>query len=149
MRIIIAGGRDFNDIELLERSCHESFSTLSEEGLLTNDVRIDIPNMEIVCGKARGADTLGEDFGKRYGIKIKYFPANWEDINIQPCKIKYNKFNKPYNSLAGHNRNKLMAEYAQKDNGVLIAFHDGKSAGTQNMINLAKEYNLKIFIIKY
>lgn len=133
MKIIIAGGRDFNDMELLERSCHESFSTLSEEGLLTNDVRIDIPNMEIVCGKARGADTLGEEFAKRYGIKIKYFPANWS----------------AYGKSAGYIRNKEMAKYAKEDNGVLIAFWDKKSKGTKHMIDLANSSGLKVFVYNY
>lgn len=133
MRIIIAGGREFNDIELLERSCHDIFRTLADEGLLTNDIRVDIPNMEIVCGKARGADTLGEDFGKRYGIKIKYFPANWD----------------AYGKSAGYIRNKEMAKYAKEDDGVLIAFWDKKSKGTKHMIDLANNENLRVFVINY
>lgn len=133
MRIIIAGGREFNDIELLERSCHDIFRKLADEGLLTNDIRVDIPNMEIVCGKARGADTLGEDFGKRYGIKIKYFPANWD----------------AYGKSAGYIRNKEMAKYAKEDDGVLIAFWDKKSKGTKHMIDLANNENLRVFVINY
>jgi hypothetical protein len=133
MRIIIAGGREFNDIELLERSCHDIFRTLADEGLLTNDIRVDIPNMEIVCGKARGADTLGEDFGKRYGIKIKYFPANWD----------------AYGKSAGYIRNKEMAKYAKEDDCVLIAFWDKKSKGTKHMIDLANNENLRVFVINY
>ncbi len=42
-----------------------------------------------------------------------------------------------------------MAKYAKEDNGMLIAFHDGISKGTLHMINLAKKYNLRIFIINY
>jgi hypothetical protein len=43
-----------------------------------------------------------------------------------------------------------MAEYAaQSDKGVLFAFWDGKSRGTKNMINIAKQYGLDVHIINY
>jgi len=46
MRIIIAGSRDFNDYRLLHDKCHEIFDELSKEGLLSGNMKIDIPNME-------------------------------------------------------------------------------------------------------
>lgn len=61
-KIIIAGGRDFNNYKLLSNSCYEH--------ILYRDV-------EIVSGTARGADKLGEKFAKEYGLKLTKFPANW------------------------------------------------------------------------
>lgn len=133
MRIIIAGGRNFNDMEYLERSCHNVFQQMSEKGVLTNNINVDISNMEIVCGKARGADTLGEEFAKNYGIKVKYFPANWD----------------AYGKSAGYKRNKQMAEYAKDEDGILIAFWDGESKGTKHMIDLANKEGLEVFVYKY
>lgn len=84
---------------------------------------------------ANGADTLGETYAKNNCFQIRYFPADWD------------KFGKS----AGYIRNKQMAEYAsyRKGYGALIAFWDGKSKGTMHMINLAKEYCLKVFVYNY
>lgn len=47
-----------------------------------------------------------------------------------------------YGKRAGHIRNRQMAECSE----ALIALWDGKSKGTQNMINVAGELNLRVFI---
>jgi hypothetical protein len=86
-------------------------------------------DIEIVSGTALGADKFGEKYAASKGYKITQFPADW------------NKYNKS----AGYIRNEEMAKYAD----ALIAFWNGKSAGTKHMIDLAKKYNLKIRIIKY
>jgi hypothetical protein len=114
-RVIIAGGRYFNDYPTLCKVCDHMLQNKS--------------NIEIVSGKAKGADTLGERYAKDRGHKIKEFPANW------------NEFGKS----AGYRRNKEMSEYAD----ALIAFWDGESKGTAHMIDLAKERNLKIKIHNY
>lgn len=80
----------------------------------------------IVSGRARGVDYLGEVYARINKIPIDPFPAKWE---------KYGK-------AAGAIRNQLMAQNAD----ALIAVWDGESPGTANMIKLAKENNLKIFI---
>lgn len=133
MRIIIAGSRDFNDYKILFRKCNEIFAQLSEEGLLTGSINEDVKNMEIVSGGARGADKLGELFAKEYDIKVKQFIPDWDT----------------YGKSAGYRRNAEMALYAKKDNGVLIAFWDGTSKGTNNMINLAKKHGLKVHVVNY
>lgn len=86
-------------------------------------------DVEIVSGGAKGADYLGEVYAKEVGFNIKRFPANWEE----------------YGKSAGYIRNEEMAKYAD----ALIAFWDGKSKGTEHMINLAKKHNLKLRIYQY
>lgn len=78
-----------------------------------------IPASEIVCGEARGADLLGRRYAEEYNIPIKSFPAQWD---------KYGK-------SAGYIRNKEMGNYAD----FLVAFWDGKSRGTKNMIDYMRE----------
>jgi len=143
MRIIIAGGRDFNNLTLFNSVIKDKLKLLKGTHYSIKE------NIEIISGHASGADTLGEDFANKWGLKLTKFPAEWDNLLVVSCVIKHNKFGQPYNALAGHNRNKEMAKYAKEDNGVLIAFHDGKSTGTKNMINLANEYGLKVFIINY
>lgn len=83
----------------------------------------------IICGKAKGTDTLGERFAKEQGYKIKYFPADWNT----------------YGKSAGFVRNIEMPENAD----ALIAFWNGKSSGAKHMIETAKKYKLKILIQRY
>ncbi len=90
----------------------------------------DQTNIEIVSGAYyKGADKLGEQYAKERGYKITYFPAHW----------------KRYGKAAGPKRNQAMANYAD----ALIAFWDGKSKGTKNMIDLAKNRDLKVKICSY
>ena len=115
MRVIIAGGRDFSDYEKLsERVLH----LLSAQDQVT-----------IVCGEARGADSLGKRLACEKGWEVLSFPADWD---------KYGK-------AAGYKRNEEMARNAD----ALIAFWDGKSKGTKHMIDIARECNLPARIVKY
>lgn len=82
-KIIIAGGRDFNNYLLLKDKVEKYLSLLGS-------------NIQIVSGTASGADHLGEQFAKEKGYDLKLFPANW----------------KTYGKSAGYLRNKQMAEYA-------------------------------------
>lgn len=132
IRIIIAGGRKFNDYDLVKKSLHQ---------LLSSDkYTID----EIVSGKASGADTLGETFAKENNITIKEFPSDWTDMS-EPCVKKKRRDGTFYNALAGIKRNEDMAKYAN----ACICFWDGKSTGTKSMISLAKKYKLKLKIVRY
>lgn len=129
IRVIIAGSRDFSDFGLLDEIVTSVFrNTIWKKGYKNSDV-------EIVCGKARGADTLGEWYAKSMNIDVIYFPANW---NL-------------YGAGAGIIRNEEMAIYASEKPGfgALIALWDGKSRGTKSMIDLAKKYRLAIFVYNY
>jgi len=63
-RVIIAGGRDFDDFRLLSKKCMFKLQ--------------DKLNVVVVSGCANGADKLGEKFAKFMGYEIKEFPANWD-----------------------------------------------------------------------
>jgi hypothetical protein len=136
IKIIVAGGRDFNNYELMESILIKAI----------NELELNPDNeLIIVSGGAKGADVFAVQFAKEYNIEYEIFHANWEDLKVKPCKIKYNKGNRPYNCLAGFNRNKQMAVIAQ----YLIAFHDGKSTGTKDMIDLANKHGLSVAVINY
>jgi hypothetical protein len=130
MRVIIAGGREFNDYDLLKQECINNIMQLKREGYKTKR-----EYLEIVSGTARGADRLGEKFAYELIIPLKRFAADWNT----------------YGKRAGYIRNEQMAKYASEDEevGVLIAFWDGKSKGTKHMIDLAKRYKLRVFVVKY
>lgn len=119
IKVIIAGGREFKDYRLLKQSCDYYFHRAKDEGI----------DIEIVSGKARGADTLGEQYAKENGYDIKPFPADWNQ----------------HGYAAGPIRNGEMARYATH----LIAFWDGKSTGTANMIDQARKNGLRVRVVRY
>lgn len=115
-RVIVAGGRDFNNYTGLAASLDYLLKNINDE-------------IQIVCGMARGADRLGEQYAKERGYKVIYMPADW-DIDGRS---------------AGFKRNIKMAEYAD----ALVAFWDGKSSGTRHMIETAKSKGLDIRVKRY
>jgi hypothetical protein len=83
---------------------------------------------EVVSGHAKGVDTLGELWADFYNVPVKLFPADWET----------------HGKRAGFIRNAAMAEYAD----ALIAVWDGKSKGTQHMIETARTAGLTVFVLR-
>jgi len=114
MKTIIAGGRTITDPEVLL----EALEACPWSHRIT----------EVVCGKAEGADTLGEDWANASGIPVKPFPADW----------------KKHGKAAGPIRNGEMAVYADS----LIALWDTRSTGTRDMIAKATLKKLKVFVYK-
>jgi len=82
MKVIIAGGRDFNNYDLLCQKVDKILSRQSE--------------IEIVSGTAKGVDKFGERYATERGYSIKRFPANWGR----------------YGKQGGMIRNEDMAEYS-------------------------------------
>lgn len=89
-------------------------------------------NIVIVSGKCSGADQLGEYYARMKGYPIKDFPAQWRK-------------NGKLDRSAGPRRNRQMAEFAH----ALIAFWDGISSGTKNMIETAREKGLLVREIRF
>lgn len=88
-----------------------------------------LENIVIVSGHASGADSLGERYAQERGFQLETYPADWQ----------------AHGRAAGPIRNAKMANVAH----ALIAFWDGKSRGTKNMIETARKYNLKVAVVRY
>lgn len=83
----------------------------------------------IVSGGCAGADLLGERYAKENGYSIDRYPAEWQK----------------YSRKAGIMRNAVMADNAD----ALIAYWDGISRGTKNMIDEARKRGLAVRIKRY
>lgn len=118
-RIIIAGGRDFDN--------YDQLCAFMDQYCLDSDLGPD--NTDFISGAARGADWLGELWAINRGYKVMLFPANWTD----------------HGKSAGYIRNKQMADEAT----ALVAFWDGSGKGTGNMIWVATKAGLKVHIERY
>ena len=83
-KIIVAGGREFNNFKMMEEKLDQLFHKIVSGGL------------EVVSGTAYGADKLGERYATSRGLNILRFPPDW------------NKYGK----AAGYIRNVEMAKNA-------------------------------------
>lgn len=62
LKVIVAGGRDFDD--------YEQLCVALAEKLNKTDI--------IISGGAKGADTLAEKYAKEFGHEFELFPAEWK-----------------------------------------------------------------------
>lgn len=85
MRVIVCGGRDFNELGYLV-NCLDR-------------IHASTPITAIISGGARGADTLGEFWAKTRSIPVVQFPAQWHE----------------HGKAAGFRRNEQMARQGKAD----------------------------------
>lgn len=84
-KLIVAGGRDFNDYDLLSRVL-----------FAMADVDYADHAISIVSGMARGADRLAVNFAREYDVKLYPFQPDWNQ----------------YGKRAGFLRNEDMGRFA-------------------------------------
>ena len=63
MKIIVAGGRDFNDYVTLAKILNEYIDPLLDM---------------VISGDARGADELGALWAERHNIQVRHYPPDWD-----------------------------------------------------------------------
>jgi hypothetical protein len=81
----------------------------------------------VISGAARGADQMGERYATDRGLGIVRMPADWET----------------HGKRAGYLRNNAMLERAD----AVIAFWDGTSRGTANMIDIARKAGVPVRVV--
>lgn len=126
MNVAVIGSRDFEDYILLEK--------------VLNGFDIHL----ITSGGARGADSLAEKYAKNKGIDVSIIEAKWDDFS-EPCVVKYNRYGKKYNTLAGFKRNQEII----KDVDLVIAFWDGQSPGTRDSIKKAEQLEKTVIVVNF
>ena len=112
MKVVIAGSRDITDYNILLKAIKECPFQI----------------IEVISGRARGVDTLGEQFAEDYGLKLHPFPADWKRLG----------------NAAGPIRNAQMADFAD----AVLCVWDGKSSGTKDMMNQARKRGLPLYVFK-
>lgn len=114
MKTIIAGSRSITSLSVVNAAVTASGFAVSE----------------VVSGRARGVDILGEQWAAVRGVPVRGFPARWRRADGSVDRG------------AGFARNQQMADYAD----ALIAVWDGESRGTADMVRRAKSRGLKVFV---
>ncbi len=118
MKVIIAGSR------------HMPFSMyhLIPAAVARFEDIFDTKITEVVTGKARGADTLGEKWARCVAdLPVKEFPADWNQ----------------YGKRAGPIRNGEMADYAD---GLIVFIWEG-SRGSANMLEQMQNRNKPCYVV--
>lgn len=79
MRVLVCGGRDFDDYDLMEK-------TLDQYQITT-----------IIHGAARGADLFSDRYAAAKGLKREAYPANWNlyGNSAGPIRNQYMLESKP------------------------------------------------------
>lgn len=124
MRILVCGGRDFDDYPLLNSTLND----ICDEFNLwfTPDKYMNcLPKIEcLIHGGAKGADMWADYWAVHNWVPILEFKANWD----------------LHGKSAGPIRNKQMLDEGKPD--LVIAFPGGR--GTANMIQQARKAGVKV-----
>lgn len=116
IKLIVAGTRTFTDYQYVKDKIED---LLESKSLSSKEI-------EIITGGSRGVDTLAERWSRENNVTCTVIKAEW----------------KRHGKKAGPMRNQVMAEIGD----ILLAFWDGKSRGTKDMIVKAKGKKIDIYI---
>jgi len=94
--------------------------------------------------KPRSFDMICEDWAHARGIPVDEYPADWDNIDAMPCRIEINARGRPYNKLAGMNRNHRMLMLGVPH---LLAVGPIRGPGTEHCRSLALSRTFEIPII--
>lgn len=115
MRVLVYGGRDYNDHTRL-------FAVLDH-------YHAQRPFSVVIEGEADGVDKLARAWAESRGVLVDPYPAAWTDFDVDPVVLRYRRDGTPYNAAAGGIRNKKMLNEGKPDIG--IEFPGGN--GTRDM----------------
>lgn len=118
VKLAIVGSRDYTD--------YESFKAIVDSIISLNNLNV----YKIISGRARGTDTMAEQYAKENSIPMQVFKANWEI----------------FGKKAGMMRNRDIV--ANSD--YVLAFWDGESKGTKGTIDMARKDGklLKVMMVE-
>lgn len=119
-KLIVAGSRSFDNYGRMEKDLDRLLAVKVSEG----------EAIMIITGACpRGADALAARYAAARGFELREFPANWDR----------------WKKLAGPIRNRHMAEFGH----ALVAYWDGSSRGTADMIRQAEICGLRIVVRRF
>ena len=126
LALLISGGRKFTNQDAVDKVLRQYIAHFAPRAVT------------IIHGKAPGADTCADVFGKARGYDVEDYPAKWDDLNAPGAVVAKTKWGKKYNAKAGHQRNGQMRVRILELSGHVVAFWNGYSPGTKEMIKACK-----------
>ncbi len=95
----------------------------------------------LASGRMKGADSLATKWGSKFGILVKPFTPNWDDIEAPNAIIREGKYGQ-YNARAGFDRNKMAVDYAD---AVILLQPDGDTGETSDIMEKAMKKGIPVF----
>lgn len=139
--LIIAGCRDFTDYRKVRERC----------GWVMEDVfghewqEFAHRHTHVLSGCAKGADALGIQWANEHGIPIMRFPADWDTYGKAAGPIRNKEM--VMTAKKGSQQRATIAQENEFAKAILIAFWDGKSKGTRNIIETARKEGLETIVV--
>lgn len=134
MKLVICGSRSFTDYTLAREKVLEFIEARDASGIEIVSGGCDVPGMMTYKRKSGkliyGADGLAERLAEEMGWPLKTFDPDWSKYGPKD---------------AGVIRNAQMSVYGTH----CMAFWDGNSRGTRNMIDLARLQGLEVKVINF
>jgi len=118
MRMLVCGGRNYNDWQQLDATLSQIKQTQGWD---------DDPIELVIHGGAQGADEMAGEWANDHDVETLVFPADWQT----------------YGRQAGMIRNQQMLDEGQPD--LVVAFPGGR--GTANMVQRAEEAGVPVITI--
>lgn len=128
MRVVVFGGRDFDD----RRWLYQVLDAVHVDRLITC----------IIEGEMSGADLLARAWAEDRGVAVDPYPADWGNITRPGAVVRRNRRGKLYDAAAGPYRNERMLREGRPE--YAIAFPGGR--GTRDMMIRCWEYGLEPFV---
>lgn len=129
-RVLVTGPRNYTDREFV-------FAKLDE-------MHAEEPIVRVIHGHCQsGVDSFADEWGTSRGVPVDRYPADWDKISGLPrgeLQIALNRYKKPYNKLAGFNRNSEMLRRSCPTHVVGFPYADPnmRSSGTGDMLGRAR-----------
>lgn len=127
-RILVCGGRDFNDWNLL-RSTLYNICDERDWNSPSDDHGNYLPDVVIIAGGAKGADDLADQWAVVNWTGLEVYKADW----------------KKYGRRAGPIRNQQMLDEGKPD--LVVAFPTPTSTGTWDMVRRSQKNKIETIII--
>ena len=121
VRIIVTGCRDWEDTHRISKELEHELERFFY-------YQMDGPEITIVHGNSGNVDDAANSFAVHRGLEQEFHPADWDT----------------HGKAAGPIRNR---EMAQADADICLAFWDGKSKGTLDMITQAVRHGIPVRIV--
>ena len=116
MRILVCGGRDFKDYNLV--------TEVLDKITMPNNELLPDPNLVLIHGCYDGADMLGDRWAVNNYVQIEEYPADWDQ----------------FGRAAGPIRNRQMLKEGKPD--LVVAFPGGD--GTADMVKISKKAEIEV-----
>lgn len=101
MRLVVTGGRDFNDRDRI-------FAAL-------DSLHARKPISVLIEGEARGLDRWAKYWAIQRGVEVEPYPAPWDDIDHADAVVRMTRDGRLYDANAGPRRNQWMIDLGKPD----------------------------------